>query len=346
MDFTKGDTMHVTTIGVDLAKNVFQIHGVDQYGKPVLKKRLSRTGFVQFMAKLPPCLVGMEVCGGANHWSRTLDGLGHTVKLMSPQFVKPYVKTNKNDCNDAEAICEAVQRPTMRFVAPKTLAQQDLQNLHRVRQRWIATRTALVNQTRGLLAEYGLVLPRQVAAIRQHLPQLLDDPASLLTPLSRTTFRGLYEELVGLDERIRMIDRQLQTLGMGQEPCRRLMQSEGIGPVVATAMIAAVTDPTTFKNGRQLAAWLGLVPRQYSSGHTQRLLGISKRGDRYLRTLLIHGARSVVTRAGTKTDARSQWIQAKRQQRGMNRACVALANKNARIIWALLSKGESYRQSA
>ena len=346
MDFTKGDTMHVTTIGVDLAKNVFQIHGVDQYGKPVLKKRLSRTGFVQFMAKLPPCLVGMEVCGGANHWSRTLDGLGHTVKLMSPQFVKPYVKTNKNDCNDAEAICEAVQRPTMRFVAPKTLAQQDLQNLHRVRQRWIATRTALVNQTRGLLAEYGLVLPRQVAAIRQHLPQLLDDPASLLTPLSRTTFRGLYEELVGLDERIRMIDRQLQTLGMSQEPCRRLMQSEGIGPVVATAMIAAVTDPTTFKNGRQLAAWLGLVPRQYSSGHTQRLLGISKRGDRYLRTLLIHGARSVVTRAGTKTDARSQWIQAKRQQRGMNRACVALANKNARIIWALLSKGESYRQSA
>ena len=338
--------MHVTTIGVDLAKNVFQIHGVDQYGKPVLKKRLSRTGFVQFMAKLPPCLVGMEVCGGANHWSRTLDGLGHTVKLMSPQFVKPYVKTNKNDCNDAEAICEAVQRPTMRFVAPKTLAQQDLQNLHRVRQRWIATRTALVNQTRGLLAEYGLVLPRQVAAIRQHLPQLLDDPASLLTPLSRTTFRGLYEELVGLDERIRMIDRQLQTLGMGQEPCRRLMQIEGIGPVIATAMIAAVTDPTTFKNGRQLAAWLGLVPRQYSSGHTQRLLGISKRGDRYLRTLLIHGARSVVTRAGTKTDARSQWIQAKRQQRGMNRACVALANKNARIIWALLSKGESYRQSA
>ena len=338
--------MHVTTIGVDLAKNVFQIHGVDQCGKPVLKKRLSRTGFVQFMAKLPPCLVGMEVCGGANHWSRTLDGLGHTVKLMSPQFVKPYVKTNKNDCNDAEAICEAVQRPTMRFVAPKTLAQQDLQNLHRVRQRWIATRTALVNQTRGLLAEYGLVLPRQVAAIRQHLPQLLDDPASLLTPLSRTTFRGLYEELVGLDERIRMIDRQLQTLGMGQEPCRRLMQIEGIGPVIATAMIAAVTDPTTFKNGRQLAAWLGLVPRQYSSGHTQRLLGISKRGDRYLRTLLIHGARSVVTRAGTKTDARSQWIQAKRQQRGMNRACVALANKNARIIWALLSKGESYRQSA
>ena len=338
--------MHVTTIGVDLAKNVFQIHGVDQCGKPVLKKRLSRTGFVQFMAKLPPCLVGMEVCGGANHWSRTLDGLGHTVKLMSPQFVKPYVKTNKNDCNDAEAICEAVQRPTMRFVAPKTLAQQDLQNLHRVRQRWIATRTALVNQTRGLLAEYGLVLPRQVAAIRQHLPQLLDDPASLLTPLSRTTFRGLYEELVGLDERIRMIDRQLQTLGMGQEPCRRLMQIEGIGPVIATAMIAAVTDPTTFKNGRQLAAWLGLVTRQYSSGHTQRLLGISKRGDRYLRTLLIHGARSVVTRAGTKTDARSQWIQAKRQQRGMNRACVALANKNARIIWALLSKGESYRQSA
>ncbi|MDR4488231.1 MAG: IS110 family transposase [Nitrospirales bacterium] len=338
--------MHVTTIEVDLAKNVFQIHGVDQCGKPVLKKRLSRRGFAQFMAKLPPCLVRMEVCGGANHWSRTLEGWGHTVKLMSPQFVKPYVKTNKNDCNDAEAICEAVQQPTMRFVAPKTLAQQDLQNLHWVRQHWMAARTALVNQTRGLRAEYGLVLPRQVAAIRQHLPQLLDDPASPLTPLSRTTFRGLYEELVGLDERIRMIDRQVQTLGMSHEPCRRLRQIEGVGPVMATAMIAAVTDPTTFKHGRQLAAWLGLVPRQCSSGHTQRLLGISKRGDRYLRTLLIDGARSVVTHVGTKTDARSQWIQAKRQQRGMNRTCVAVANKNARIIWALLTKGESYRRVA
>ena len=201
--------MHVTTIEVDLPKSVFQIHGVDDTGKAVLKKRVSRTGFVPFMAKLPPCLVGMEVCDGANHWSRTLEGWGHTVKLMSPQFVKPYVKTNKNDCNDAEAICEAVQRPTMRFVAPKTLAQQDLQNLHRVRQCWMVARTALVNQTRSLLAEYGLVLPRQVAAIRQHLPQLLDDPASPLTPLSRTTFRGLYEELVGLDEQIRMIDRQV-----------------------------------------------------------------------------------------------------------------------------------------
>lgn len=338
--------MHTTTIGVDLAKSVFQIHGVDKQGKTILKKRLSRTAFIKFMTQLPACLIGMEVCGGANYWSRTLEGLGHTVRLMSPQFVKPYVKTNKNDSNDAEAICEAVQRPTMRFVPPKTVAQQDLQNLHRIRQRWVGARTAVVNQIRGLLAEYGLILPKQVGTVRQHLPRLLDETASPLTPLGRDTFRELYEELAGFDERIRRMDRQLRALGMSQEPCRRLMQIEGVGPLIATAIIAAISDPATFKNGRQLAAWLGLVPRQYSSGHTQRLLGISKRGDRYLRTLLIHGARSVVTRVGTKTDTRSQWIQTKRQQRGMNRTCVAVANKNARIIWALLAKGEPYRRAA
>lgn len=232
---------------------------------------------------------------------------------MSPQFVKPYVKTNKNDYNDAEAICEAVQRPTMQFVSPKTIGQQSVQNLHRVRQRLISSRTALVNQIRGLLAEYGIVLAKQVGAVREHLPHLLEEVGHELTPLGRATFQALYEELRGLDQRIRQLDRQLSTLARTQESCRRLMQIEGVGPLIATAIVAAVTDPTTFKNGRQLAAWLGLVPRQYSSGHTQKLLGIRKRGDRYLRTLLIHGARSVVTRVGTKTDARSQWIQAKRQ---------------------------------
>ena len=281
--------MDVTTIGVDLAKNVFQIHGVNQHGKVLLKKRLSRSNFRRFMATLAPCLIGLEVCGGANYWYRTLRAFGHEVRLMSPQFVKPYVKTNKNDFNDAEAICEAVQRPTMRFVTPKTIAQQDLQNVHRVRQRLVSARTALVNQIRGLLAEYGLILPRQVGTLRQHLPSLLEDATNELTPLGRATFRQLYEELVGLDERIRQIHEQLKTFAVTHEPCQRLMHIEGVGPLTATALVAAVADPTTFKNGRQLAAWLGLVPRQYSSGHTQKLLGISKRGDRYLRTLLIHG---------------------------------------------------------
>ena len=338
--------MKVTTIGIDLAKRVFQVHGVDRHGKLVLRKRLTRSELVPFMANLPPCRVGMEVCGGANYWSRRFRFLGHEVRLMSPQFVKPYVKTNKNDYNDAEAICEAVSRPTMRYVVPKTIDQQDLQSLHRVRQRLIQGRTALVNQIRGLLAEYGLVVPKHIGQLRRQLPILLADTSNELTLLGRETFAQLHEDLVASDTRIHQVETRLRQICSASERCQRLVQLEGIGPLIATAMVAAVGDPTAFKNGRQLAAWLGLVPRQDSSGDRQVLLGISKRGDRYLRTLLIHGARAVVWRAGAKTDARSQWIANKRLHRGMNRTCVAVANKNARIIWALLAKGEDYRKAA
>jgi len=338
--------MSITTLGIDLAKNVFHVHGRDAAGRPVLQKQFSRAALVKFMAILPSCRVGLEVCGGANYWCRTLQALGHEVRLISPQFVKPYVKSNKNDFNDAEAICEAVLRPTMRFVTPKTVAQQDLQNLHRVRRRLIGGRTALVNQIRGLLAEYGVVVPKQVSLLRRALPRLIEDLSNDLTPLARMTFTSLHEELRGLDARITAVDHELKRQCACDERCQRLTAIEGIGPLTATAIIAAVGDPRVFKNGRHLAAWLGLVPRQCSSGGKSRLLGISKRGDRYVRTLLIHGARAVVVRAGAKSDARSRWIADKRHQRGTNRACVAVANKNARIIWALLAHDTCYQQAA
>ncbi len=273
-------------------------------------------------------------------WGRELleshvAGAGHEVRLISPQFVKPYVKSNKNDFNDAEAICEAVLRPTMRFVPPKTVAQQDLQNMHRVRRRLIGARTALVNQIRGLLAEYGVVVPKQVSPLRRALPRLIEDLSNDLTSLARRTFTALSEELRAVDARVTTVDRELKAYCAQDERCQRLTAIEGVGPLTATAMIAAVADPRVFKNGRHLAAWLGLVPRQCSSGGKSRLLGMSKRGDRSVRTLLIHGARAVVVRAGAKPDARSRWIAEKRRQRGTNRACVAVANKNARIIWAV-----------
>jgi len=338
--------MKVTTIGIDLAKQVFQVHGVDGQGKAVLRKRLSRSELARFMMNLSPCLVGMEACGGANYWSRKFQTFGHEVRLMSPQFVTPYVKSNKNDANDAAAICEAVTRPTMRFVAPKTVAHQDLQSLHRVRQRLVQARTALVNQIRGLLAEYGITVPRQIGQLRRQLPGILENPMNELTEMGRELFADLSRELAAVDERVDHIDGRLKRLFAGSELCQRLAQVEGIGPLIATAMTAAVSDPRVFRNGRQLAAWLGLVPRQHSSGSRKILLGISKRGDRYLRTLLIHGARSVVARAGTKHDARSRWIAEIQQRCGTNRACVAVANKNARIIWALMAKGEGYRRAA
>ncbi|MBX3351163.1 MAG: IS110 family transposase [Nitrospira sp.] len=338
--------MSMTTLGIDIAKNVFHVHGRDAAGRPVFQKRFSRVALIKFMANLSRCRVGMEVCGGANYWSRTLQALGHEVRLISPQFVKPYVKSNKNDFNDAEAICEAVLRPTMRFVTPKTVAQQDLQNMHRVRRRLIGARTALVNQIRGLLAEYGVVVPKQESPLRRALPRLIEDLTNDLTPLARTTFTALYEELRAVDARVTTIDRELKEYCAQDERCQRLTAIEGIGPLTATAMIAAVADPRVFKNGRHLAAWLGLVPRQCSSGGKSRLLGISKRGDRYVRTLLIHGARAVVVRAGAKPDARSRWIAEKRRQRGTNRACVAVANMNARIIWALLAHDTCYQKAA
>jgi transposase len=338
--------MQMTTIGIDLAKQVFQLHGVDVHGKTVLKKRLSRSALGPFMANVPPCRVGLEACASAHYWSRQLRAFGHDVRLMSPQFVKPYVKSQKNDSNDAEAICEAVSRPTMRFVSPKTIGQQDLQALHRIRQRRIHNRTALSNQIRGLLMEYGITLPRQVAQLRRRLPSLLEDAAHQLTSLGRELLADLYQELVALDRQLHEIEVQIKRIFAATELCRRLAQIEGVGPLIATAMVAAVGDPRAFKNGRQLAAWLGLVPRQHSSGGKHLLLGITKRGDRYLRALLIHGARAVVVRAAAKQDTRSRWIADLQRRRGTNRTSVAVANKNARILWALMTTEQRYRRAA
>jgi transposase len=336
----------VATLGIDAAKNLFQLHGVDAHGKIVLKKRLVRHKVLAFVAGLAPCLIGLEASGSAHYWARELTKLGHTVQLISPQFVKPYVKGNKNDPNDAEAICEAVGRPHMRFVPIKSVDQQDMQALHRIRERQIKARTALVNQIRGLLAESGVVMPKGVAQVRQKLPFILEDAENGLTMLAREWLQALAAELPALDQRIQETNTRIQRVFENHEACQRLAQLEGVGPLTATALVAAVGEATTFKNGREFAAWLGLVPRQHSTGGKPLLLGISKRGDRYLRTLLIHGARATVHRARRKTDVRSRWIVSLEQRRGKNIAVVAIANKNARIAWALLTSEAEYRKAA
>jgi transposase len=338
--------MKVTTLGIDLAKSIFQLHGVNAHGKVALQKRVTRSKLLATVAQLPPCLIGMEACGSAQYWARELQQLGHTVKLISPQFVKPYVKGNKNDRRDAEAICEAVSRPHMRFVPLKNVESQDIQAIHRMRSRLIKERTALGNQIRGLLAERGIVMPQGITRLRKQLPVIVEDLNNALTPLGREVIRELYEEFVALDERVTRADNLVQRVFTQSAACQKLARVEGIGPVVATALVAAVGNAREFANGRHLAAWLGLVPRQCSSGGKERLLGISKRGDRYLRTLLIHGARATVHRAQHKTDARSRWIMSLEQRRGKNIATVAIANKNARIAWVLLTSDAEYRQAA
>ena len=317
----------VATIGLDIAKQVFQVHGADKSGRSLLRRKLRRGEVARFFAEIPPCLVGIEASGSAHHWARVISGLGHKVRLMAPQFVKPYVKSQKNDANDAEAICEAVTRPHMRFVPQKSIEQHDLQCLHRVRSRLVACRTQLINQIRGLLAEYRIVLPQQPGQIRRGLPAVLEDAENQLTGASRELFQSLYEELAELDQKIAAADNRIQVAFKNTPNCRRIAAVEGVGPLIATAVVGAISNGHAFENGRQFSAWLGLVPRQNSSGGKSRLLGISKRGDPYLRTLLIHGARSVVYRAKAKTDQRSLWIMDKQQRLGTTKACVAVANK-------------------
>ncbi len=334
----------MTRIGIDLAKHVVQLHGVDDRGHTVLRRRLSRAQVRPVFAQLRPCLVGIEACGSAHYWARELRALGHDVRLIAPQFVAPYRKNDKNDGNDAEAICEAVGRPHMRFVPIKDAAQQAVLTVHRARQLLVAERTALVNQTRGLLAEYGLIVAAGIGALRRALPALLEAPE--LPTLAREVFADLADRLRALDERIAAYDRRVEQLARQTEPAQRLMQVPGVGPVTATALVATVGHAHAFKNGRQLAAWLGLVPRQHSSGGRRRLGRITKRGNVYLRTLLIHGARAVMRQLAHRTDATSRWITALKARRGFNKAVVALAAKQARILWALLVTGHSYRPAA
>ena len=333
----------ITTIGVDLAKNVIQVHGVDQWGKAVLKKQLARRRFVEFFANLAPCMVGMEACGSSHHWARQLEKLGHQVRLMAPQFVKPYVKTNKNDAADAEAICEAVSRPSMRFVPIKSGEQQAVLALHRARAGFVKARTAQANQIRGLLGEYGLIIPQGIRHITKRLPAILEDGENELPGVFRALLLRLGEHFKALDRQVAELEVQIQAWHRENEASRRLAKVPGIGPLTASALVATVGDAKGFHNARQLAAWLGLVPRQHSSGGKALLLGISKRGDSYLRTLLIHGARSVVRVAERKAGDSPTWLTHLIARRHKNVAAVALANKNARIVWALLAHDRDYQ---
>jgi len=335
--------MNITTIGLDIAKSIFHLYAVNQVGRYIKKKQLKRHQLLKHLASLESCLVVMEACGGANYWAREIKALGHEVKLISPQYVKPYVKGNKNDYNDAQAIAEAAQRPNMRFVPIKSVEQQDVQNFHRQRERIKKERNALVNQVRGLLAEYGIVINKGVAAVRRDLPRILEDAENGLNALSRELFAELQEELQALDERFVRCDHRIKSMNQGNAVCQRLDGILGIGPITASATYAAVGDGKEFKNGRHYSAWLGLVPGQHSSGGKPVLLGISKRGNRYLRTLYIHGARAVLRHSTSKQDRFSLWAQQVLSRRGYNKACVAVANKIARMAWVIMVKGESYR---
>ena len=335
--------MKITTIGIDLAKNVIQVHGMDERGRAVLKKQLKREQVASFFANLPPCLIGMEACGSAHHWARKLTELRHTVKLIAPQFVKPYVKTNKNDAADAEAICEAVARPNMRFVPIKNGGQQAVLALHRARQGFVKARTAQANQIRGLLAEYGIVIAQGIGHIAKRLPEILEDGENNLPGTFRQLLDRLGDHLKELDRQVGALEVQIQSWHRENEASKKLAKIPGIGPITASALVASIGDAKSFENGRQLAAWLGLVPRQHSSGGKQMLLGISKRGDTYLRTLLIHGARAVIRVAERKVGHADSWLARLMDRRNKNVAAVALANKNARTVWALLAHARDYQ---
>ena len=335
---------NIKVLGIDLAKNVFQIHGTDTKGKCVLKKRISREALPVFIATLPPCLIGIEASGGAHYWARLFTSQGHTVKMMAPQFVKPYIKSNKNDRNDAAGIAEAVTRPDMRFVPIKVIEQQDVLLSHRARGLAIKQRTAQANQLRGLLAEYGVIIPEGIRCIK-NMMQILEDNRDKLTSKSFEIFVRLYEQFKIYDAQVATYDKEIEIAARQDTRCREIMKIEGIGPLTASAAVATIGDARLFRNGRELSAWLGLVPKQHSSGNRIKLSGISKRGDRYVRTLFIHGARSVVKKCEAKTDKRSLWIADKKHRSGYNKASVALANKNARIVWAILATGECYRQA-
>lgn len=335
--------MTVKRIGVDLAKNVFQVHGVDEHDRVRIRRRLKRSQLLTFFAQLPACRVGLEACGSAHHWARCLQALGHEVRLMPPRFVTPYRKNDKNDGNDAEAICEAVGRPNMRFVPIKSAEEQAVLSLHRARELLVGQRTALLNQIRGLLGEFGIAVGQGAQRLRKALPAILEDAEHDLPDLARELFADLYRRLRELDEQVQRYDQRLQALARQSEPAQRLMQIEGIGPLTATAMVASVGDARSFRNGRQFAAWLGLVPRQYSSGPNVRHGRITKRGDSYLRRLLIHGARAMMRHLASRDDPRSRWALAVQQRRGFNKAVVALAARNARVLWAVLANGTPYR---
>lgn len=340
----EGSMKDIKVLGIDLAKNVFQLHGNDARGKKVLTKRLSREKLIEFLSKMKPCTVGIEACVGAHYWARVFGKMDHTVKIIAPKFVKPYVMANKNDANDARAIAEAVTRPDMRFVSAKTIEQQDILLVHRAKELNMKHRTALVNQIRGLLLEYGVVIPQGISHIKKLLI-ILEENKNKLTERSVIIFKKMYEQFKNYNAEINAYDEEIALFAKENAMCNEVMKIEGVGPITASAIVATIGDAKVFKNGRQMAAFLGLTPRQHSSGNTTRLCGISKRGDSYARKLLVHGARSVVRSCEKKFDKKSRWVADKKDRIGYNKASVALANKNARIIWAIMTTGECYRKS-
>jgi transposase len=344
--------MQVTRIGMDIAKQIFDLHGVDRRGKLVLRRTVRRERLLELLAQLKPCTIGMEACGGAHYWHREISKLGHTVRLLSAHKVKPYVDGNKNNRHDAAAICEAMSRPSMRFVQPKTIAQQDMQTLHRARALLVRDLTALSNQMRGLLHEYGIVMRKGAAALRRVVAELLTGDDERITAVLKTVVAEQFERFTYLAQRLDRYDRQIGELCKQDQRCQRLLKVPGIGPLSATALVAALGNGHEFKNGRHFSAYLGLVPGHSNTGDHTVMLPITKRGNRYLRTLLIHGGRSAVYAARRRHDPRSSWLNRLRETSCYNVATVALANKNARVAWALLRYGEDYcarrahRQSA
>ncbi len=334
---------NASTVGMDIGKRVFYLCGMNDKGRVLYRKRMNRSEIVGFFSNHGKCLIGLEACAGAHYWGRELSKLGHEVKLMPPKYVKPYVKTNKNDTNDAEACAEAVTRPTMRFVAIKTEAQEELMQLHRTRERLIKNRTALGNQVRGFLLEYGITIPKSMSKLPERLRELLLSPTVELPPLIQEMVeRGLLE-LQSIGQEISHYEDKLLAISKAHSVCKQLMTLPGVGPLTATAIVAAVSNISHFRNGRQFAAFLGLVPRQHSTGGKSKLGRISKRGDMYLRKLLVQGAHSVMRYASTKSCRMSRWIVSVSERRGACRCAVAVANKNARIIWAMLARGAEYQ---
>ncbi len=337
--------LNITTVGLDLAKSVFQVHCADHEGRPVVRKKLRRAQVLKFFAELPPCLVGMEACGSAHHWARELSAIGHEVRLIPPQYVKPFVKTNKNDACDAEAICEAVIRPTMRFAPVKSVEQQSVLALHRARELLVRQRTMVTNALRGHCAEFGIIAAKGACNAKE-LIQVIDDREDHRLPgLARQALGHLVSQLRMLQGEIAALEGKLKAWHRSSEASRRLETIPGVGIITATALVATLGDASQFRSARQLAASLGLVPRQHSSGGKERLGRISKRGDGYLRRLLVHGARSVLRATKDKPAARSHWHHALLARRPTNVVLVAMANKTARVVWALLRRGETYRQA-